>query len=81
MRRKILSIVGVAAFTVAVAFNISTNLSNDAEMDVTMANVEALAQGESWISGCFSKCNFDPNWDCITFFLGQPALYCPYMRG
>ncbi len=46
MKKKIFSIVGVAAFAVAVAFNINTSLSDNAEMDMTLAQIEALARNE-----------------------------------
>ena len=43
-RNKIFTIVGIAAFTLVVAFNIKVVLnSNNAKIDVTMAYVEALA--------------------------------------
>ncbi len=52
MKKKILSIAGVAVFAGAMAFNINASLSKN--MDLTMANVEALAQGEVSIGqyGC-----------------------------
>lgn len=46
MKKKILCAIGVAAFAVAVAVNINASMSNGTEMDVTLANVEALARNE-----------------------------------
>lgn len=47
MKRKLFSVIGVAAFAVAVALNINAGLSNDTAMDVTLVNVEALAGSET----------------------------------
>ncbi len=46
MKKKVLSIIGVTAFAVAMALHINAGL-NSSQMDVTTGNVEALAQGES----------------------------------
>ncbi len=52
MKKKILSIVGVAAFAVAVAFNINAGLNVNNQMDITMENMEALGQGEDITIEC-----------------------------
>jgi hypothetical protein len=44
--KKILVGVGVAAFGAAVMFNINAGLISNAQMDVALANIEALARGE-----------------------------------
>ena len=49
MKKKIISIIGVVTFAVAVAFNINAGLSNGTDIDIMLANVEALGQGEN---GC-----------------------------
>jgi hypothetical protein len=47
MRKKIFLLAGIAAFSTAVAFNINAGLNNNALSDVALANIEALATGES----------------------------------
>lgn len=56
MKKKVLSIIGVVAVAIAVAVNINaTNISNNVNSDVTLANVEALAFGEGDGSSCESS--------------------------
>jgi hypothetical protein len=60
MKKKIFSIVFVAAIAVAAAWNFAQNKSNVELSDLAMANVEALADGET-IKGCCpggGGCNF-----------------------
>jgi hypothetical protein len=54
MKKIILSIVSVA-FATVVAFNINAGMSSNAETDVTLANVEALAIGEGNSGPCLSS--------------------------
>jgi len=50
MNKKIfLKMFGAVAFVVAVMFNFSAGLGNSAQMDIILANVEALAQKEDGI--------------------------------
>lgn len=46
MKRKVFSIIGVAAFAGAVAFNVSSSLRSESLLDLSLANVEALASDE-----------------------------------
>ena len=59
IKKKVLTLVGVAAFAVAVALNINAGLSNNADMDVALTDTEAMAFLEWaidwWNSGA---------WDC-----------------
>ena len=45
-RKKIATIIGVAALPLAAAFSVSQGLDNSGEMDVNLANIQALAKGE-----------------------------------
>ncbi len=56
MKKKIFSIIGVAAFAVVVAFNINASISNGSDNDVTLANVESLVLGEN-LSGVVIACH------------------------
>jgi len=51
MKKKIISIIGMAAFAVAVAFNASINLSSNAQSGLTLENIEALARNEGGWGG------------------------------
>lgn len=54
----VVTILGIAVFTVAVALNTNLALSNNTQMDVVLADVEALARNES---GLGSKCTASSN--------------------
>ena len=59
MKKKIYSIIGVAVFAIALAYNINIGLSNGTEINVVLTNIEATAQielGEVDIS-CDGECN------------------------
>jgi hypothetical protein len=47
MKKIILSALGVAALGAAVVFNFKAGLSSNAKNDMALANIEALAQGET----------------------------------
>jgi hypothetical protein len=51
---RVIGVIGVAAFAVVVALNINASLKKDVAMDVTLANVEALVQGETTITICLA---------------------------
>lgn len=57
MKKKFFIAMGVAAFAVAIAFNINTGLKNDIGMDLTLANVEALARNEQINPECPNGCH------------------------
>ena len=42
MKRKVISIIGLALFVGAVAFNVQMNSANNQTNDVTLKNIEAL---------------------------------------
>ena len=56
MKKKIISIIGIAVFAVAVALNISVAFNKDTEMDLYLANTEALAMKEDVITCTKSNC-------------------------
>ena len=65
MKKKVFLIIGGAVFAIAVVFNISISSRGDSLSDFTLANVEALANGEV-IAGplCtyvdWSRCGWPP---------------------
>ena len=70
MRKLIIKSAFVAAF-IAVAGYTAYNTQKDAKMsDLAMANVEALAGGES---GSTSDCIYDPNSSCILLHPTDPS--------
>ena len=66
MKKKVFSIIGVAVFAVAMAININISANNNVG-NVTLASVEALANGE--VSEVY--CNFS----------GSPWGHCYYVGG
>ena len=63
MKKKVFSIIGVAAFAVAVALNMNISANNN-ESDLVLANVEALAQGEASLD---RGCVHDPRGTCTWY--------------
>ena len=61
MKKKVFLIIGGAVFAIAVVFNISISFRGDSLSDFTLANVEALANGEV-IAG--PLCVYVPQWRC-----------------
>jgi len=47
MKRKVLSIIGVAAISAAVAFNVNVGTQSDSLTDIALVNLEALANVEA----------------------------------
>ena len=45
-KKKIVTIIGVTVLPLAAAFSISQGLTNNDEMGVNLANIQALAKGE-----------------------------------
>jgi hypothetical protein len=62
MKKKIVSIVFVAAIAVAAAWNFSQSKAEADMPDLALANVEALASGEG--STTCSSCNFNSSSIC-----------------
>jgi hypothetical protein len=69
MKKKYISIFSVTGITVLGLFNVGLNLNSHKLSDVSLANVEALASGES---GVQKDC-----WDTITAAVAQYVDYCP----
>ena len=70
MKRKVLSIIGVAAISAAVVFNVSVGSHRGSLSDLALANIEALASVESTLlingGGLWVTC-----WQTLT---GIPGL-------
>lgn len=56
LNKKNLTIIGVIAISVWMAFNLNIMRTNDVGMDLTLSNVEALARGEGEGGGNFPTC-------------------------
>lgn len=54
LKKKILTLMGVVAISVWVAFNLNIIGTNGSSMDILLSNVEALARGEG--EGYFPLC-------------------------
>ena len=55
LKKKIFTSVGIVAVTAGVAFNLNNMRTNDADVQITLANAEALAR-ESDSGGNFPAC-------------------------
>ena len=75
MKKKIILMFAVIAFAGALAFNSITNSNKAALSAVTLANIEALTQGEIGIG----LCTVDPNEQMCRHICG--ADYGDYIAG
>jgi hypothetical protein len=83
MQKKIISIVFVAAIAVAAAWNLSRNQEEAILSDVTLENIEALADGEASHGTCLNICLWHPNYDChvyIYYPLSSSSFTCSGYR-
>ena len=76
MKKKIFSIIGVALFSVAVAINLKTSFNDKHQIDLSLINSEALADGEGLPDGLYVVCIPDENSICI--YLGIVVMRCYY---
>ncbi|MCY4778298.1 NVEALA domain-containing protein [Sphingobacterium sp. UT-1RO-CII-1] len=77
MKKKILGAVAVIAIAAVATFNMNIN-NNDELSAISLANVEAIAQGETGGSSgtftCYSTYNNCLFWDCSTIYrCGNPC--------
>jgi hypothetical protein len=89
MKRKVFSIIGIAAVTGVIAVTITTSLHNDTQLDIALANIEAIAQSEDGAtiectqSNCRGgKCHqssYDPSCPCTAN--GYPGWTCNNWSG
>ena len=67
MKKTILGTIAVAAIAVTMALNVNFNAKNNNLSDISLANMEALAQGEITVGPCFCRGPVNPNclivWD------------------
>ena len=85
--KKILGLLAVLLIAVVVAWNMNVNSQTKGMSDLSMANVEALANGEGIIYGdqwCNIECYYPPGrcWSNVSFFghncqrVGEPEYEC-----
>jgi hypothetical protein len=72
MKKRILSILFVAAIAIAAAWNYSQNQDEVALSDVALENVEALANGESTVDCIIAYCYWSPGDYCDYTCSGIP---------
>ena len=85
IRNKVFSTIGIGAFVVAVCFNINAVVGTKTEININLANLEALANGESGSSNCtyqaMAYCGGSLGYACQTRYTAESCrLYscCPY---
>jgi len=85
-KKKILTVLGVAAFTVVVALNVNAGISSNAILDMALNDAEAWAKDEVLrnircdISGCYNRTCHEASLDysCPCKPTGIAADYCMY---
>ncbi|MDR1340063.1 MAG: NVEALA domain-containing protein [Prevotellaceae bacterium] len=78
MRKKILLVSAIIALGTVVAHNINVNSKNNSSIDLTLANVEALALGEANPNHCSTSCTYN---SCGEIGIGGTwfqLYYCNY---
>jgi len=81
MKKKIVSVAIVAAVAVAAAWNFNQQENNDTLADLTLNNIEALADVESSLS-CYSwGCRLDYLCSCHVYVFGGYVQSCSGYRG
>ena len=78
--KKIVKIAFVAAFAAIAGYGVYANQKAEAMSDLMLANVEALARGES-SSDCNTYCQPDYRYTCyISWGSGIDGVTCPGYR-
>lgn len=71
----------VAASAFIAGYGVYASQQEESMSDLAMANVEALASGESSYSDCQVYCYECPGWDCIiSWGSGIEGVTCPDHR-
>lgn len=79
MRKKIMKAAFVAVFAAVAGYGVYMNQRTEAMSDLMLANVEALASGESSGGSCEEVCYPCTNWQC-TRILGGVTSVCTQYR-
>jgi len=68
-KKKLVGLIAVVAFALTIALNVSFSANNYNLSDISLANIEALAQIEA------GTCeNYDPGF-CLPIFIGYPCCW------
>lgn len=76
MKKKILKAAFVATFAMIAGYGVYNSQKDVVLSDVALANVEALASGESGKSDCEVYCASDPNYTCIVKYTNNTYVTC-----
>ena len=75
MKKKLLYGLAVVVIAAVAAFNMNVSSNEYGLSDVSLANVEALAQGENPLGDC----RYDPGYYCCVYWYGSGEMECtPY---
>lgn len=66
MKKKSFGAAAAIAIAAMAAFNLNINAETNELSDLTMGNIEALADGESGNGNCQKNCKVKLNYLCIT---------------
>ena len=81
MLKKLFYGVAVLIIAAVAAFNVNLNSNGDGLSDISLANVEALADFELNGGTCLNYCFVDFNYDCHVYIYGIYCGSCVYFRG
>ena len=81
MKKKLFSGLFALALLATTAVGVAESKKSEATMsDLAMANVEALANGESGSSDCTTYCTPADGHKCIIMWPGAEGITCPRQR-
>ena len=88
MKKILLSVFGVTVFATALTVNIASSFSNNAEIDLMLSNIEAVAKGEigdgdpCWDASCYggrcTKLNWPGGISCTCVYSGRYDDFCMF---
>ena len=70
MKKKVIGGIAVAAIALTIALNVNFSAKNNYFSDISLANVEALAQGEITVGPCYCI-SITTNWCILNFSDGD----------
>lgn len=81
MKKNIRAVMMIVAVALIAGVNVFNSQTAIAMSDIALANIEALADGESTDSDCFIYCEPDYRYSCyISWGAGIQGVSCPEMR-
>jgi hypothetical protein len=81
-KKKIFGSIVILAIAAMAAFNVNVNTQEEGLSDISLENMEALAEEASLATTCnYYGCRLSLWYDCRVYILSVPIHYCPHMYG